>query len=98
MKATSAQTTVGLLLRCQRWIAAVSLLVVAFCGFSNPTWAAGPALALQDSTPVIQAWPAVSVMADPNKQLTLEQVLQMKAEFKPPQTAYGTLGLRKDAV
>ena len=55
-------------------------------------------LELQDSTPVVQVWPVVTLLSDPGKLLKLEQVMQMKTEFKPPQTAYGTLGLRKDAV
>ena len=82
----------------------MALVMLAALGLSAVTSApmaaaaAGAALVLQDSTPLVQAWPAVTVLSDPGKQLQLEQVLQMKAEFKPPQTAYGTLGLRKDAV
>ena len=60
--------------------------------------AAGPALLLQDFNPLVQAWPAVTVLSDPDKKLSLQQVLTMQAEFKTPQSAYGTLGLRKDAV
>jgi diguanylate cyclase len=74
------------------------VLVLALLCLTTTAWAAAPALALQDATPLIQAWPAVTVLSDPGKKLSVEQVMQMKAEFKPPQTAYGTLGLRKDAV
>jgi diguanylate cyclase len=78
--------------------ALASLLARALLCMSASAWAAGPALVLQDATPLIQAWPAVTVLPDPDKKLNLEQVLTMQAEFKTPQTAYGTLGLRKDAV
>ena len=83
---------------CRRWVGAVALVMLSMLGFPAMAWAAGSALALQDSTPLVQAWPAITVLSDPGKLLKLEQVLQMKAEFKPPRTAYGTLGLRKDAV
>ena len=83
---------------CCRWVGVVAFVMLALLEFPATAWAAGPALALQDSTPLVQAWPAITVLSDPGKRLKLEQVLQMKSEFKPPQTAYGTLGLRKDAV
>lgn len=65
---------------------------------SATAWAAGPALALEDSTPEVQAWPAITMLSDPGKLMKLKQVLQMKSEFKPPQTAYGTLGLREQML
>jgi diguanylate cyclase len=76
----------------------VAVLTFASLGVTTAAWAASPALLLQESTPVVQAWPAVTVLSDPGKLLKLEQVVMMQADFKPPQTAYGTLGLRKDAV
>ena len=83
---------------CLSWIRGAVLLALALPGLTPTAWAAVPALELQDSMPVVQVWPAVTVLSDPGKLLKLEQVMQMKTEFKPPQTAYGTLGLRKDAV
>ena len=91
-------TLVYALLRCCRRVGGLAFVTLTVLQLPVTAWAAGPALALQDSTPQVQAWPAITVLSDPGKLLTLEQVLQMKAEFKPPQTAYGTLGLRKDAV
>ncbi len=78
--------------------ALASLLALALLCTPASAWAVGAGLLLQDSTPLVQAWPAVTVLPDPDKKLNLEQVLAMRAEFKTPQTAYGTLGLRKDAV
>ncbi len=78
--------------------ALASLLALVSLCMPASAWAVGAGLLLQDSTPLVQAWPAVTVLPDPDKKLNLEQVLAMRAEFKTPQTAYGTLGLRKDAV
>ena len=98
VKTRVTQALVGALPRCRRWVGAVVFLTLAMLQISATAWAAGPALALEDSTPEVQAWPAITMLSDPGKRLKLEQVLQMKSEFKPPQTAYGTLGLRQDAV
>ena len=98
MKTRVIQALGGALPRCWRWVDAVVFLTLAMLQISATAWAAGPALALEDSTPEVQAWPAITMLSDPGKRLKLEQVLQMKSEFKPPQTAYGTLGLRQDAV
>ena len=84
--------------RCFRCFGSTAVLAFGLMVSTATAWAAGPALLLQDSTPLIQAWPSVTVLSDPGKLLALEQVLKMKANFKPPQTAYGTLGLRSDAV
>jgi diguanylate cyclase len=95
------QYLAGLLTRCRvccRLVGNVAVLTFASLGLTTAAWADGPVLLLQESTPVVQAWPAVTVLSDPGKLLKLEQVVTMQADFKPPQTAYGTLGLRKDAV
>jgi diguanylate cyclase (GGDEF)-like protein len=76
-------------------LAAATLLLMA-AGLASLAQAAQP-LVLDETTLEVQAWPAVSVLADPQKNLTIEQVLNLKADFKTPTTAYGTLGLRTDA-
>lgn len=53
---------------------------------------------LVDSNPLVEVWPSVTILEDPGKVLTLEQVLDRVSEFETPDTAYGTLGMRKDAV
>ncbi|MFM6992189.1 MAG: diguanylate cyclase domain-containing protein [Rhodoferax sp.] len=55
-------------------------------------------LLLDDSYPQVQVWPAVKVLADPGKALGLDDVRRRVGEFQSPKTAYGTLGLREDAV
>ena len=59
---------------------------------------ATPPLVLDDATPRIEAWPAVTVLSDPEGTLTLEQVLAARARFTVPEGASATLGLRKDVV
>jgi diguanylate cyclase (GGDEF)-like protein len=53
---------------------------------------------LDDLTPMVQAWPAVTILADPQKTLKIDDVLKLKAKFETPKTAYATLGMRTDAV
>ncbi len=57
-----------------------------------------PARALSLNSGVVQAWPAISLLSDPDKTLTVEQALTRLDQFKAPTGAVGTLGLRKDAV
>jgi diguanylate cyclase (GGDEF)-like protein len=59
---------------------------------------AGDALRLDDRRASLQAWPTVSVLPEGDQVLTVEQVLQRLDRFSPPQGAFATLGLHKDAV
>ena len=53
---------------------------------------------LDDQTPMVRAWPVVKILADPQKNLEIAEVLQSKDKFEAPKTAYETLGMRTDAV
>ena len=79
-----------------RWLLSLALLA----GFSIvavfPAQAAS--LVLSDASPRVEAWPAVTVLSDPGKQLTLAQARAAAAQFTLPTTARATLGHRKDAV
>ena len=79
------------------WIRLV-VLAIAFCGFASLVNAQQQPLALIDSSPSVEVWPAVSILTDPSKDLRIGQILEKQPEFKPPNTAYATLGLRKEAV
>ena len=59
---------------------------------------ASPALILKDQQALVEAWPAVTILSDPDKKFSLPEVLAMQEHFALPQSAYGTLGLRKDVV
>ncbi len=79
-------------------LAATALFDSASVSAAQANDASGPVLTLDDSQPQTQAWPWVTILGDASKSLTLTQILATKHEFKKPQTAYGTLGLRTDAV
>jgi len=59
---------------------------------------AAQVLVLHDGQTQVNAWPAVTVLADPSRQLTLADVMVQRAQFKPPTGAAGTLGLRAEAL
>jgi diguanylate cyclase len=60
--------------------------------------AAQAQLVLSQSAPVVQVWPAVTLLSDPQRNLSIEQVLAMPTNFLQPQSAYAALGLRKDVI
>jgi diguanylate cyclase (GGDEF)-like protein len=53
---------------------------------------------LIDDQPLVEVWSSVTILEDAQKTLTIEQVLAAAPSFTKPTTAYGTLGMRKDAV
>ena len=83
------------LLRLLNLLGLLGLLCMLF--LARPALATPP-LVLDDATPRIEAWPAVTVLSDPEGTLTLEQVLAARARFTVPEGASATLGLRKDVV
>ncbi len=82
------------------WLRARLRVVVSLIAFGFASLAAAQQqpLMLTDSTPSIEVWPAVSILTDPGKGLRIERILEEQPEFKRPDTAYATLGLRKEAV
>ncbi|MEP7156736.1 MAG: adenylate/guanylate cyclase domain-containing protein [Betaproteobacteria bacterium] len=53
---------------------------------------------LNDRVASVELWPAVTLLHDPEATFNIESVLQHAAEFRPPESAYATLGLRKKVV
>ncbi len=72
--------------------------VIFLLGTTGSALAASRSIVLDDSIPVVQAWPSVEILGDPGKKLGIDDILLLKDQFKKPETAYGTLGMRKDAV
>lgn len=72
------------------------LLVLLVAMLSAKSWAG--ALLLDDRTPSIDAWPALTIMKDPAAVLTAEGVLARLNEFTPPTSAYAALGFSKDPI
>ncbi|WP_119157161.1 diguanylate cyclase [Caldimonas tepidiphila] len=79
---------------------ALRLLALAWGALFLPAGAlaALPALLLDDRTLRVEAWPSATVRSDPFGTLTLGEVLASPARFAVPDSAYATLGLRKDVV
>ncbi|MEO5696868.1 MAG: diguanylate cyclase [Burkholderiaceae bacterium] len=55
-------------------------------------------LVLDAAAGSIDAWPAVTVLADPDRELTVDQARARRAEFAPPTGPHANLGVRRDAV
>lgn len=53
---------------------------------------------LDDMMPMVHAWPSVTILPDPQKNLQIDEVLKSNNKFEIPKTAYATLGMRSDAV
>ncbi len=53
---------------------------------------------LVDGRAALPLWPAVSLLADPGRQLTLEQVLARRERFAAPEGTAGNLGRSSDAI
>jgi len=55
-------------------------------------------LVLSDATPDIDAWPAVTLYADADGTLSVENLLERRAQFEPPNSPHANLGVRRDVV
>ncbi len=55
-------------------------------------------LRLTAATPTVQAWPAVTLLADPTGALTIDDALAQRERFQPPPSAHATLGVRQEAM
>jgi diguanylate cyclase (GGDEF)-like protein len=77
-------------------------LVLAFAiillGWSTIAKSQMETIFLDDQTPIVHAWPSTKILSDPQKILTIDEVVKLKEKFELPKTAYATLGLRTDAV
>jgi diguanylate cyclase (GGDEF)-like protein len=60
--------------------------------------AAAAPLQLKEAEPVVEAWPAVQMLVDPGRSMTLDDVLAAPQRFAAPASRHATLGLRRDAI
>ncbi len=74
--------------------AAVCVLLLAV----HPVGAAPSSLVLEHGVDRIDAWPAVTVLADAGRGLSVEQVLAHRDDFLTPLTPHANLGIRHDAM
>lgn len=83
-----------------RWatacLACLAWLVVLTAGADAR--AAGNALVLRDDMPTIEAWSAVSILADPSRALSVQDMLARPADFVRPPGTDGTLGVQADPM
>lgn len=79
------------------WVArAAALLAGLLCALAA---AASPtSLVLDEATPSVALWPAVTLLADPGRALAVQDVLAMPERFAAPTTRDPTLGLRPEAL
>ncbi len=59
---------------------------------------AAPALLIDGSAQRIEAWPAVTVLPDPDGAMDVAAAMAAAERFEAPRSAYATLGLRKEPV
>ncbi len=83
-----------------RWMRFLHLLLlVNLLGLLPISAIAAPAtISLSDTHPRVEVWPAVTILPDPDKKMTIAEVMTLTGSFTPPQLADNTLGMRKDAV
>jgi len=70
------------------------------CAAATAVASAAPAV-LDDRTPVLELWPSITLLSDVEGRLTVDEILKATDRFAPPDagdSAYATLGLRKDVV
>lgn len=70
------------------------------CAAATAVASAAPAV-LDDRTPVLELWPSITLLSDVEGRLTVDEILNATDRFAPPDagdSAYATLGLRKDVV
>lgn len=77
---------------------AIFSFIFFFLGLPGLAMSTSPPLLLDEARPLVQVWPSVTVLSDPRKDLSIANVMAARQDFKSPDTAYGTLGLRQDAV
>lgn len=76
---------------------AIGVMLVA-ANLAGPIASAATPVALNQSNAVIDLWPVVTILRDPDARLTIAEVLAAPARFAPPQSAYATLGLGQKVV
>ena len=80
-----------------RW-AAVCLAWLVVLTAGADARAAGNPLVLRDDLPTVEAWSAVSILADPSRALSVQDMLARPADFVRPSGTDGTLGVQADPM
>ena len=73
-------------------------LWVSFCVAHGSAGASPAALVLRDDVPSVDAWAAVTALADEDARLSVQEAAARAASFRPPEGKRGTLGVRSGAM
>ncbi len=73
----------------------VLLFTASLSSLAAPT--AAP-LILKDADAIVDVWPAMTILPDPEGKLTVDDVLATPTRFTAPQSAYASLGLQQKVV
>ena len=76
-----------------RMVLALWLVLLVFGARAEPA-----PLVLAESQPVTALWPALTLLSDPDRRHTAEELLSGGPAFSPMPATQGTLGVRPDAV
>jgi diguanylate cyclase (GGDEF)-like protein len=83
----------------ERCLLSLLALLLSACVTVSQAQVRMPApLQLDADTTSVQAWPAITLLSDPGRNLTLEEALAQRERFAPPVSAYATLGMGRDVV
>lgn len=88
------------------WRLQISIFLAAVCLATSLSNQAEPSrtesspsrILLSESVATVEVWPSVTLLSDPDKKLTIQDVLASPSGFTAPRSAYETLGFRKDVV
>ncbi len=81
-----------------RWFASILLLLAIGLVLAAAPARADGGLVLAPQHQEVQAWPALTLLSDPGQAMDLAGAQRRRAEFRPPQSPAGNLGVRRDAV
>ncbi|WP_298828528.1 diguanylate cyclase [uncultured Piscinibacter sp.] len=71
------------------------LVLAGLCAVALAVRAAEPGLLIDGSTQRVEAWPAVTVLAETDGEMDIAAAMALADRFEVPRSAYATLGLRK---
>lgn len=63
-----------------------------------PLAGAASTLVIDGTASRLEAWPSVSILPDPSGTMDVQAAMAASRRFEPPDSAYATLGLRKEPV
>lgn len=72
--------------------------LVFFLPLLSTGWAAEARLRLSDEIAVVDAWPHVKVLPDPERRIDAETALARLSEFSPPESPHAGMGFRNEAL